>query len=307
MARASAKAAEEEANKAAEEANKATEEANKAAEEEANKAAEEEAEEAEEAEEEAEEEAKEEEEAEEEEAEEATERVSASEEEEEGRVSRRAKRARVDPEVREREARAREREAEFIAAVRAKDTARVVAMLEEEGGISARAMHRALRVAIHSRYDILRALLAHGADPNVPADPLRGTSFLHMAVKRGVVRVVKLLLDHGANVSAMNTSAVTPFHLAMEYVRPNPVIYAILSHPSFDRTLLNIPGCHGAFPLDYAIRSDDREKLVPLLISMGADSSLLVANYLASSAPASAPSPPSCTIKREEPCKREEP
>jgi hypothetical protein len=304
MARASAKAAAEEANKAAaEEANKAAEEeANKAAAEEANKAAEEATEEAkeEEAEEEAEEEEAEE--------EEATERVSASEEEEEGRVSRRAKRARVDPEVREREARAREREAEFIAAVRAKDTARVVAMLEEEeeeGGISARAMHRALRVAIHSRYDILRALLAHGADPNVPADPLRGTSFLHMAVKRGVVRVVKLLLDHGANVSAMNTSAVTPFHLAMEYVRPNPVIYAILSHPSFDRTLLNIPGCHGAFPLDYAARSDDREKLVPLLISMGADSSLLVANYLASSA--SAPPPTPCTIKREEPCKREEP
>jgi ankyrin repeat protein len=59
----------------------------------------------------------------------------------------------------------------------------------------------------------IRWLLDHGADPNVACDKNQSTA-LHVASRTANAALVRLLIEHGANVSAKTTEGRTPFELA---------------------------------------------------------------------------------------------
>jgi len=61
--------------------------------------------------------------------------------------------------------------------------------------------------------EIVGLLLAKGAEVNVRTTDICMTP-LHFAACMGMLRVVKLLLDHGADVRAVNLTGRTPLHLA---------------------------------------------------------------------------------------------
>jgi ankyrin repeat protein len=57
--------------------------------------------------------------------------------------------------------------------------------------------------------EIVRFLLDHGADPNLPGQPV-----LHVAASRGNIQIVKLLLDAGANPNALDEHSTAPLDRA---------------------------------------------------------------------------------------------
>ena len=69
----------------------------------------------------------------------------------------------------------------------------------------------------HSRgreADIVRLLLDHGADPNIPDDS--HSTPLHRASSLGLLDVARLLLSYGANIDEKDEKGRTPFQLASE-------------------------------------------------------------------------------------------
>lgn len=69
--------------------------------------------------------------------------------------------------------------------------------------------------------DVVRALLDHGADPNLPDG--EGRTSLHVAAGRGDVEAIRLLLGHGAAVDAPDKSGWTPLHVAASQHRAGAV------------------------------------------------------------------------------------
>ena len=67
----------------------------------------------------------------------------------------------------------------------------------------------ALREAtVNNQEDVVRILLEHGADVNAKED-IFGTTCLMEAARVGSVPIVKLLLQHGADVNAMEDTGFT--------------------------------------------------------------------------------------------------
>src|SRR5262249_53939185 len=102
------------------------------------------------------------------------------------------------------------------------ETGVVASMLEEDPKLAnAKGPHpywggqpRALQVAAEwGRVEVVRELLAHGADPDAPDDSYDGWTPLHVAIHRdhGPAQhreVVRLLLEHGAKVDVHAASAM---------------------------------------------------------------------------------------------------
>jgi ankyrin repeat protein len=63
--------------------------------------------------------------------------------------------------------------------------------------------------SLYGSIAIMRMLLAHGANPNLPADR-EGDSPLHLAMYCGSVKRIALLLDYGANPNARDEKNQTP-------------------------------------------------------------------------------------------------
>jgi len=75
-----------------------------------------------------------------------------------------------------------------------------------------RRLHRA---AARGRTRVVRILLEHGADPNARGEQERTP--LHPAAAHGHTGVVKLLVEHGADPNARETCLATPLHWAARY------------------------------------------------------------------------------------------
>lgn len=75
-------------------------------------------------------------------------------------------------------------------------------------------------------------LLDRNADPNARA--LNGFTPLHIACKKNRIKVVELLLKHGASISATTESGLTPLHVASFMGCMNIVIYLLQHEASPD-------------------------------------------------------------------------
>lgn len=62
--------------------------------------------------------------------------------------------------------------------------------------------------------DIVEILLEAGADPNARQES--DYTALHEAASRGLSRIVRVLIAHGASKAAVNTAGQTPYDLAIE-------------------------------------------------------------------------------------------
>jgi ankyrin repeat protein len=68
-------------------------------------------------------------------------------------------------------------------------------------------------------------LLKLGADPNAQAQGDLWECPLHVAVRGRFTACVKVLLDFGADVNAMNQFKETPLHVAAEVSSVNRIAY----------------------------------------------------------------------------------
>jgi len=135
-------------------------------------------------------------------------------------------------------------------------------LLEEGADVNAvdnrgeTALHWAAQQGLDS---LVLLLLQNGADLSKKANesgPFSGETALHAASRRGHYaecagheRVVELLLEHGAEVSAKNANGQTPLHEAASSGR-EAVVYALLNGGADDR----LKSKHGDTPYDMATK-----------------------------------------------------
>ena len=123
------------------------------------------------------------------------------------------------------------------------------------------ALHRA---ADFSRPDVIKALLAAGADINARFDDdveqtlwrVRGQTLLHFAVQNpnpGGPEIVELLISEGLDVNARDEQGNTPLHAAMNFWRqPGAVdVFMALINAGADMSARNL---NGELPVDIADR-----------------------------------------------------
>ena len=153
------------------------------------------------------------------------------------------------------------------------DLDKVRRLVEEGADVKEKSKHgiMPLTVAVLGRnLDIVRFLLAHGADVNAEAKDLLGTP-LHCAAFRGHKAMVELLIARGANVNAKGGEGWlfergTPLHTAA-WMFGDPEIAELLIAAGAD---LNAKDEDGCTPLHYAADNGHKPVAV-LLIEKGAD------------------------------------
>lgn len=74
---------------------------------------------------------------------------------------------------------------------------------------------------------------------------------MHIACKKNRIKVVELLLKHGASISATTESGLTPLHVASFMGCMNIVIYLLQHEASPD-----VPTVRGETPLHLAARAN---------------------------------------------------
>ena len=125
----------------------------------------------------------------------------------------------------------------------------------------------------YGKLEIARALLSHGASANSTKGEL-GQTALHLVLKgnrRGQdgIRIVRLLLEHGADVNAQDSNKETPLHLA-SYYGEFAIVRALLIHGANP----NGANIHGQTPLHLLSlwpHVENEARLIGILVEGGAD------------------------------------
>src|SRR5947208_741815 len=105
--------------------------------------------------------------------------------------------------------------ADLRQAVRAGDAASTESILatgfnpNTRDAMGATALHDAVWTG---RADLVKLLLDHGADPNIPHAEGLSTALQYAAIK-GHARIAAMLLDHGGNIRATDRAGSTALHL----------------------------------------------------------------------------------------------
>ncbi|MBO9482521.1 ankyrin repeat domain-containing protein [Salinisphaera sp. G21_0] len=122
-----------------------------------------------------------------------------------------------------------------------------------------------LQASSNGSYEVSKALLEHGADPQA-RDSLNYTA-LHLATWAGdrqIIMLLKCLLDYGADINARNDPGRTP--LCNAIIRGELSAVNVLLDAGADP---NIPDNHGFTALDYAV-SRGNTSMVDDLLAHGA-------------------------------------
>ena len=117
------------------------------------------------------------------------------------------------------------------------------------------------KLASEGRIDVLREVLQHGADPNLPARLCSaiGWTPLHFAALKGHADVLELLIEYGAEVDTASEKLHTPLHIAA-HAGHAPAICALLAHGADTRMRDDV----GKTALDYA-QEEGHSELARLL------------------------------------------
>ena len=111
---------------------------------------------------------------------------------------------------------------------------------------------------------IMRLLIEQGA--NVKAQDKTRSTPLHMASYTGIPDLVQLLIEHGADTNGRNRSQSTPLHLASS--RVSAKITFLFFHPRTDVNVQEVwPKYHTPHPVDTVSIAET----MSLLIDHGAD------------------------------------
>jgi len=125
--------------------------------------------------------------------------------------------------------------------------------------------YRLLLVAVQNKYtEVAKLLLTNGSKVNSEVS-LPANTPLHFAVKNVDIEIVKMLLDRGADVDAINPSSVTPLHIAVGSKKVE-IVELLLNHGA----CVNARDCNSSTPLLLAAK-DGSEEIVKLLLKHGAD------------------------------------
>ena len=148
----------------------------------------------------------------------------------------------------------------------------VCLLLERGADVNARAedgwtpLLSALRTGYPGWEKVLRVLLEHGADVEARQTSDDWTP-LHSALYNGSLEVVRVLLDHGADVNARATDSKTPLHNTLVYHGSLDVVRMLLEHGAD----VNARAIDGKTPLHVAVYSRKDLEVVRLLLEHGAD------------------------------------
>ena len=112
--------------------------------------------------------------------------------------------------------------------------------------------------------EVAKLLLTNGSKVN-SKNKKRTDTPLHFAVRNGDIEIVKMLLDRGADVDAINLYNVTPLHIAVESKKVE-IVELLLNHGA----CVNARDCNSSTPLLLAAK-DGSEEIVKLLLKHGAD------------------------------------
>ena len=120
----------------------------------------------------------------------------------------------------------------------------------------------------------VRALLAKGADPNLPGAGDRGRTALHAAARIGAAATLQALMEAGGNPNRRDEDGNTPLHLAAGTALSNLMVdesiasIRVLLRGGADAGTAN---ARGRTPLHLAAARHDRAGGVAALLRAGAD------------------------------------
>src|SRR5690606_9233858 len=100
-----------------------------------------------------------------------------------------------------------------------------------------------LSATASGRIEVVRVLLAAGADPEVTSPALAGRTPLMWSLGNGNTAMAQVLLDGGADVDARTSYGATPLHFAVWHDRPEQrVLVQRLLQAGADPDAGQIPG-----------------------------------------------------------------
>jgi ankyrin repeat protein len=120
-----------------------------------------------------------------------------------------------------------------------------------------------LLAAAHNNLAAAKVLLAHGADAKVKS--LGNSSALHLAADKGNPELIRLLLDHGAEVNGQDGEGHTPLILAAASERLHPEVVRLLLDKGAD---LRVQGQDGLTAQDWARKKGDTPIAKLLVVSV---------------------------------------
>jgi len=111
---------------------------------------------------------------------------------------------------------------------------------------------------------IAKLLLESGAHPDAAIPP--GISPLYLAIAKGDVPAVKLLLEHKADIRGLKDSGFTPLHLCLQAGCPTKLVKELLKAGAD----INVSNDNGITPLFKAV-NDGSEEIFRLLLPANPD------------------------------------
>lgn len=146
-------------------------------------------------------------------------------------------------------------------------------------GINLKAINKRKQTALHVCLDsyILSQLL--GMNIALEAKDTDGNTALHLKVRSGARVMVKTLLDHGANINAVNDHGDTPLHLAANGIfwdlyTQYSLVDTLLMNYKYESPNISIKNKDGDTPLHIAARAGHKQS-VRSLIQKGASAHIL--------------------------------